>query len=144
MSGPGQMSFTIRRTGTAAAHHYPYQKWREQGAPRTKPHSVYRLPVYRQKGLEVFSCRNKDESSPLRRQEDRRTGMEVFSTRVCKSVDVVGYLRSGNFSGTMEVPSTEIWKNRSGAIADWIEVVFVLATENIDSDVAYQALPLSS
>jgi hypothetical protein len=44
----------------------------------------------------------------------------------------------------MEVPSTEIWKNRSGAIADWIEVVFVLATENIDSDVAYQALPLSS
>lgn len=74
----------------------------------------------------------------------KKIGGQGWKFSLCKSVDVVGYLRSGNFSGTMEVPSTEIWKNRSGAIADWIEVVFVLATENIDSDVAYQALPLSS
>jgi len=38
----------------------------------------------------------------------KKIGGKGWKFSLCKSVDVVGYLRSGNFSGIVEVPSTEI------------------------------------
>lgn len=78
------ISSTPHRQHTDA---YPYQKGREQGAPRTEPRPVSRLPVSDGAGSfmkfsHAENCRNKDEPSPLRRQKDRRTRMEVFFMQV--------------------------------------------------------------